>query len=53
MEFFSGMIVGGFLTIATSFMFGFYKKVERKDSLLAGLHGKEFEEQITMKDKGK
>ena len=51
--FLAGFFVGVIATIAFGFMFNFYKKSERKDELLADVAGKEFEEEITLKEKEK
>ena len=51
--FLAGFFTGVIATIAFGFTFNFYKKSERKDELLADFAGKEFEEEITLKNKDK
>ena len=53
MEFLAGMIVGAIVSLATVFGYKFYFRVEEKDKLLAEASGKEFEEKIRLKEKGK
>ena len=53
MEFLAGMIVGSILNFAVVFGYKFYFRTEEKDKLLAESQGKEFEEKIRLKEKGK
>lgn len=49
--FFIGFFTGVIATVAIAFMAGFYMKSQRKDKLLAGKLGVEFEEKVSLKDK--